>query len=168
MPYRFITTAGVVILALTSVCAYAGTVAMPPREPTETAYYADAYADHYGVPRALVHAIIRAESNWHPNAVSDKGAMGLMQLMPSTARLYGVRNPFSVTENIRGGVQYLAYLINKFGDFRLAVAAYYRGSHPIEQCGLNYSNRAVSDYVRVIRRYYDEELQRHQNDSLHP
>jgi len=154
MPYRFITTAGVVILALTSVCAYAGTVAMPPREPTETAYYADAYADHYGVPRALVHAIIRAESNWHPNAVSDKGAMGLMQLMPSTARLYGVRNPFSVTENIRGGVQYLA--------------AYYRGSHPIEQCGLNYSNRAVSDYVRVIRRYYDEELQRHQlNPLLH-
>jgi soluble lytic murein transglycosylase-like protein len=115
-----------------------------------------------------VHAIIRAESNWHPNAVSDKGAMGLMQLMPSTARLYGVRNPFSVTENIRGGVQYLAYLINKFGDFRLAVAAYYRGSHPIEQCGLNYSNRAVSDYVRVIRRYYDEELQRHQlNPLLH-
>jgi soluble lytic murein transglycosylase-like protein len=168
MPNRFITIAGAVLLALASGGAYAGTPAMMPREPAEAAYYANVYADHYGVPRALVHAIIRAESNWHPNAVSDKGAMGLMQLMPATARAYGVRDPFSVTDNLNGGVRYLASLIKKFGDLRLVVAAYYRGSHPIEQRGLNYSNRAVSNYVRMVRRFYDEDLQRHQDNPLHP
>ena len=69
----------------------------------ELKYYADAYADHYGVPRALVHAIIAQESNWNPNALSNKGAGGLMQLMPATAEVYLVRNRFSVTENLSGG-----------------------------------------------------------------
>jgi len=69
----------------------------------ELEYYADAYADHYGVPRALVHAIIAQESNWNPHALSNKGAAGLMQLMPATAEMYLVRNRFSVTENLRGG-----------------------------------------------------------------
>ena len=66
-------------------------------------YYADAYADHYGVPRPLVHAIISQESNWNPHALSNKGAAGLMQLMPATAEVYLVRNRFSVTENLSGG-----------------------------------------------------------------
>jgi soluble lytic murein transglycosylase-like protein len=69
----------------------------------ELRYYADAYADHYGVPRALVHAIIAQESNWNPHALSNKGAAGLMQLMPATAEVYLVRNRFSVTENLSGG-----------------------------------------------------------------
>jgi soluble lytic murein transglycosylase-like protein len=94
--------------------------------------------------------------------------MGLMQLMPGTARFYGVRNPFSVTENISGGVQYLADLIKRFGDLRLVAAAYYAGSHPLERRGLAYSNRSVTDYVRTIRRYYDDELLRHQDETLRP
>jgi hypothetical protein len=56
-------------------------------------YYADAYADHYHVPRALFRAIVSQESNWNPLALSDKGAMGLMQLMPATAREYDISNP---------------------------------------------------------------------------
>ena len=68
----------------------------------ELKYYADAYADHYGVPRALVHAIIAQESNWNPHALSNKGAAGLMQLMPATAGTYRVRDRFSVTENLSG------------------------------------------------------------------
>jgi soluble lytic murein transglycosylase-like protein len=92
----------------------------------ELRYYADAYADHYGVPRALVHAIIAQESNWNPHALSNKGAAGLMQLMPATAEVYLVRNRFSVTENLSGGIQYLADLMTEFrGEIRLAVAAYY-------------------------------------------
>ena len=59
----------------------------------ELKYYADAYADHYGVPRALVHAIIAQESNWNPRALSTKGAAGLMQLMPVTAGMYFVQGP---------------------------------------------------------------------------
>jgi hypothetical protein len=66
-------------------------------------YYADAYADHYGIPRTLVHAVIAQESNWNPRALSTKGAAGLMQLMPATARMYFVRNRFSITENLSGG-----------------------------------------------------------------
>ena len=65
-----------------------------------TVYYADAYADHYRVPRALVHAIIGRESGWNPRAVSAKGAAGLMQLMPATAEGYGVVNPYAMTENL--------------------------------------------------------------------
>ena len=169
MPPRSFASAGATILiALASLRAYAGTAAFPSQEPAEAAYYADAYADHYRVPRPLVHAIIRAESQWHSKRVSDKGAMGLMQLMPGTARFYGVRNPFSVTENISGGVQYLAGLIKRFGDLRLVAAAYYAGSHPLERRGLAYSNRSVTDYVRTIRRYYDDELLRHQDETLRP
>src|ERR1700730_8727820 len=80
----------------------------------ELTYYADAYADHYGVPRALVHAIIAQESGWNPSALSNKGAAGLMQLMPSTAETYIVRDRFSVTENLSAGIQYLADLLTEF------------------------------------------------------
>lgn len=134
-------------------------------EPVEEAYYANAYADHYGVPRALVHAIIDTESSWHPDAVSPKGAVGLMQLMPATARTYGVRDRYSVTDNISGGVQYLADLIKQFGDLRLVAAAYYAGAHTVGKRGLDLSNPAVITYVKQIRRYYDEELFWHQSDG---
>src|SRR6266567_8571832 len=95
----------------------------------ETVYFADAYADHYGVPRALVRAIITQESGWNRLALSSKGAAGLMQLLPATAAEYGVKDLFSVTDNLRGGVHYLADLLNQFhGEMRLAVAAYFCGT----------------------------------------
>lgn len=125
----------------------------------EEIYYANAYADHYGVPRALVYAIIRTESNWNPTAVSEKNAQGLMQLMPDTARRYGVRNTFSTTDNLSGGVRYLSDLIRQFGDFRLVVAAYYTGEHRIAGRGLKYSNADVTAYVKTVRKYYEEELE---------
>src|SRR5437879_12467678 len=99
--------------------------AAPRREGNpELRYYADAYADHYRVPRALVHAIIAQESNWNPNALSNKGAAGLMQLMPATAEVYLVGNRFSVTENLSGGIQYIADRMKEIrGELRLAGAA---------------------------------------------
>jgi soluble lytic murein transglycosylase-like protein len=125
----------------------------------ELKYYADAYADHYGVPRALVHAIIAQESNWNPHALSNKGAAGLMQLMPATARTYRVRDRFSVTENLSGGIQYLADLMTEFrGELRLTVAAYYCGSRHIARQGLNYRNPDVVSYVEAVRHRYQLEL----------
>jgi soluble lytic murein transglycosylase-like protein len=102
-----------------------------------------------------VAAIIDEESGWNPDAVSDKGAAGIMQLMPATAVRFGVRNRFLVQENIRGGVAYLAWLTQKFnGDLRLITAAYYVGEYTIASRGLDYSSPDVQIYVkRVAQRY---------------
>ena len=133
----------------------------------ELRYYADAYADHYGVPRPLVHAIIAQESNWNPRALSNKGAAGLMQLMPATAGVYLVRDRFSVTENLSGGIQYLANLMTEFGgEMRLAVAAYYCGSRRIARRGLYYRNPDVVAYVEAVRRRYQLELHEQANRDI--
>lgn len=117
--------------------------------------WAEYYAHVYRVPVDLVDAIIDEESGWDPYAVSRKGAAGLMQLMPATAVRFGVRDRFRVQENIRGGVQYLAWLDREFnGDLRLITAAYYVGEYPILLRGLAYSSRDVQSYVRRIARRY--------------
>jgi soluble lytic murein transglycosylase-like protein len=113
------------------------------------------YAQAYNVPVELVAAVIQAESNWNPDAVSKKGAAGLMQLMPATALRFGVRDPFNIEENIRGGVTYLAWLIHLFhGDLRLAVAAYQVGEGPILRRGLAYSSAEVFAYVARVARLF--------------
>ncbi len=87
----------------------------------------------YGIDPKLVRAIIMVESGFNPRAVSRKGAKGLMQLMPETARRYGVRNIFDPEENIEAGVRHLRELIDRFGDVRLAVAAYNAGPKAVER-----------------------------------
>lgn len=90
----------------------------------------------YGVDAALVRAIIHAESDYNPNAVSNKGAQGLMQLMPGTASRFGVMNPFAAADNINGGVQYLSFLSRRFkGDVRLVAAAYNAGEGAVDRYG---------------------------------
>ncbi|MFC4727878.1 transglycosylase SLT domain-containing protein [Coralloluteibacterium thermophilus] len=90
----------------------------------------------YGVDEALVRAVIHAESAFNPNALSHKGAQGLMQLMPPTAARFGVTDAFSASENIRGGVQYLAWLLKRFnGDVRLATAGYNAGEGAVDRHG---------------------------------
>lgn len=127
---------------------------------------ADLYADRYGVPPALVRAMITVESGWRPGVVSTKGAIGLMQLMPGTARAYGVEHPFWIHENIQGGVAYLRSLLDRFGgDPRLAVASYYAGPRPILACGLNYSNPVVFDYVKAVAAQYRIELEKEERSS---
>lgn len=117
--------------------------------------WAEYYAAVYRVPIELVEAIIEEESAWNPYAVSAKGAVGIMQLMPGTAVRFGVHDRFRMDENIHGGVAYLAWLKRRFnGDFRLMTAAYYVGEYPIALRGLDYSSPDVMGYVqRVSRRY---------------
>lgn len=103
----------------------------------------------YGIDPLLVHSVIRVESNYNPVAVSPKGAEGLMQLIPSTARRFGVSNSFDVHENIEAGVKYLKYLLDMFGDDRLAVAAYNAG----ESAVLRY-NRNVPPYPETVDYVY--------------
>lgn len=91
---------------------------------------------NYGVDESLVRAIIHAESAFNPNALSYKGAQGLMQLMPGTARRFGVGNSFSAFDNISGGVQYLSFLSKRFnGDVRLIAAAYNAGEGAVDRYG---------------------------------
>lgn len=94
------------------------------------------YADKYGVNQSLIKAVIHAESGYNPNAVSRKGASGLMQLMPGTAKSLKVSNSFDPKDNVEGGVKYLRFLLDTFrGDVSLAVAAYNAGLNKVARYG---------------------------------
>ena len=125
------------------------------RVRTVSTYYAAHYARLYRVHLELVEAIIEAESGWRPEAVSSKGAIGLMQLMPATALRFQVRDRCNIEQNIRGGVSYMALLYRIFkGDLRLVTAAYVAGEKRVMQRGLAYSNPQVFSYVSQVARLY--------------
>ena len=133
----------------------------PPNEREYEERCVTYYARQYGVSAALVRAVIQVESAWQPGAVSSKGAMGLMQLMPATAQHFGVVHPFYIHENVRGGVAYLAELQQLFhGDLRLVMAAYAAGERQIRTRGLRYSSEEVYVYVQRIAEQYRAELRR--------
>ncbi|BBM88846.1 hypothetical protein COTS27_00533 [Spirochaetota bacterium] len=93
-----------------------------------------AAANRYKLPVALVRSVVQAESNFNPLAVSHKGAMGLMQLMPQTVTLLGVSDPYDVTENLMGGTRYLRSLLDQYGgDYAKALAAYNAGETAVER-----------------------------------
>ena len=93
-------------------------------------------ARRHQVDTALVKAVIRAESDFVPHAVSPKGALGLMQLMPATARLHNVWRAFDPSENVEGGVTHLRYLLDRYGgNLRLALAAYNAGEKAVDSYG---------------------------------
>ena len=101
-----------------------------------SAYQAEiaAAAREFGVEEAIVRAIIHAESAFNPSALSHAGAQGLMQLMPATARRFGVADSYDAGQNIRGGVQYLAWLLKRFnGDLTLAAAGYNAGEGAVDR-----------------------------------
>ncbi|MCI0653903.1 MAG: lytic transglycosylase domain-containing protein [Methylococcaceae bacterium] len=117
-------------------------------------------AERHHVDPKLIHAVIRAESSYNPNAVSHKGAVGLMQLMPQTADRYGVTDREDPDQNINGGVEYLSDLIAMFSsDIRLAVAAYNAG----EQNVIKYGNKIppfkeTRQYVAKVMKFYRSNL----------
>ncbi len=110
----------------------------------------------YGVDPLLVRSVMQVESNYNPNAVSPKGAMGLMQLMPSTARQLGVTNAFDVRQNIEGGVKFLRYLKSKFNDDRLVLAAYNAGEGAVKKHGWIPPYPETIDYVYNVGKKYGE------------
>lgn len=94
----------------------------------------DRVAIEQGVETQLVDSVIRAESAYNSNAISPKGAQGIMQLIPSTARRFGVSNTFDPLENIRGGVKYLRFLLDYYqGDYAKAIAAYNAGENAVDK-----------------------------------
>jgi soluble lytic murein transglycosylase-like protein len=117
----------------------------------------------YGVESALLHAVVFVESRYNPNAVSKKGAAGLMQLMPDTARRYGVGDVFDPLQNLGGGARYLRDLLRLFdNDVALALAAYNAGEQAVMKHG-----KRIPPY-RETQRYVPQVLQfyrRHRTDS---
>lgn len=135
--------------------AWLVTLAASAAAQTPARQWASYWAAEYGVPAALVHAVIEVESGWNPVAVSARGAAGLMQLMPRTAWAHSVTNRFDIAENTRGGVAHLARLWRRFeGDWRLAVAAYYTGEPRIARHGLAFSDAEVHRHVEKVGRAY--------------
>lgn len=121
---------------------------------------ARAYADRYNLDPALVLAVIRVESNFNAGAVSPAGARGLMQLMPGTARVLGVRDSFDPEQNIAGGTKYLAQQVAEFGnDARLVLAAYHAGPANVRKYRGVPPFRTTQEYVETVllyRRHYSQ------------
>jgi hypothetical protein len=111
-------------------------------------------AGRHAVPAKLVEAVIRVESGFDPRAVSRRGAQGLMQLMPATAAQLGVRDVFDARQNIDGGVRHLRRLLERYGDFRLALAAYNAGENAVEVHGGVPPFNETRAYVDQVLRFY--------------
>ena len=116
-----------------------------------------AVAEKYNLEASLIHSIIRTESDYNPHCVSSKGALGLMQLMPETAKIYGVGNPFEPRDNIEGGVRYLKDLINLYDRrTRFVLAAYNAGQTAVKKYGgippypetRNYIEKVMASYPK--------------------
>ncbi len=112
----------------------------------------------YQLPHALVHAVITAESSYDPNAISKAGAVGLMQLMPETAKQYGVSNRRDPKENIFGGSRYLRYLLQLFNNnLQLALAAYNAGEGTVKRYGYKIPPyKETQNYVKKVIKYYQQ------------
>jgi len=111
-------------------------------------------ASQFDVEANLIRSVVKVESNSNPNATSQKGAMGLMQLMPDTARELGVKNAYDARENIMGGARYLKMLLNRYnGQVDLALAAYNWGMGNLEKRPHNLPQETL-DYVAKVNSYY--------------
>lgn len=145
-------------------------VVIPDRPNTAKAFYTrsidtDQYDSlikqhsfNHGVDPTLVKAVMKAESNFNPQAVSPKGAQGLMQLMPDTARHMSVYDPFDPDENIRGGTRYLRLLDETFqGNLELVLAAYNAGPNRVKEHNMNVPPfEETRNFIRRVKYYYNK------------
>jgi len=141
----------------TIVLPHVVTTGEPPAEAQPAFTGIDAaverIAAQHALPPQLIHSVIKVESNYNPYAVSNKGAQGLMQLIPETARRFGVSNVFNPEENIQGGARYLRYLLDLFhGDYPLALAAYNAGEGAVAKHGGIPPYSQTQNYVVQVRK----------------
>jgi soluble lytic murein transglycosylase-like protein len=116
------------------------------------------YANLHRISHALLHAVITAESAYDPNAISRAGAVGMMQLMPTTAKRFGVQNRRNPSDNINGGTRYLVELLQMFNnDLTLALAAYNSGENTVKEYGYKVPPyKETRNYIRKVIEYYTE------------
>jgi soluble lytic murein transglycosylase-like protein len=123
---------------------------LSPGKRAEISYALLYFARINNLDPRLVAAVVEVESSFSPRAVSPRGAGGLMQLMPGTARMLGVDDPFDIRQNIAGGTRYMAMLYDLFGDWDLALS--YRGIPPFRETR-TFLSRVNQSYARLRRRY---------------
>ncbi len=134
-----------------------GKIAMPAGDSSkELNAIVDKAAKAHDIDPLLVHSVIKVESNYNANAVSNKGAQGLMQLTPSTARMLGVNNSFDPAQNIEAGVKYLKYLKDLYKDDRLALAAYNAGPGAVDKYKQIPPYAETQNYVYQVGKRYGE------------
>jgi soluble lytic murein transglycosylase-like protein len=131
-----------------------GVPAVPDEAVSRVSGLVEETARNYGVDPLLVKSVIQTESAFRPTALSNKGAQGLMQLMPATARRFGVNDSFDPKENIEGGVKYLKYLQDLFQDDRLAIAAYNAGEGAVTKYNGVPPYKETTAYVEKVAKSY--------------
>ena len=121
---------------------------------SELKSFIDECAEKYNIDNELIRAMIQVESGWNTEAVSNKGAQGLMQLMPRTAAMLGVDDPFDAEQNIEGGVRYISDLTDKYrGDIEKALAAYNAGPARVDSGNIpDVSKRYVKNIMAIYRK----------------
>lgn len=117
--------------------------------------YIDEASRRYNIDSRLLEAIVKVESNFNPHAVSKKGAVGLMQIMPENFTILGIRDPYNPQENILGGARYLKEMINRYGELPLALAAYNAGPGAVDRYRTIPPFNETQNYVTEVLRYYN-------------
>ena len=140
----------------TAAQAPSTSIPAPAKMPGAYTEIINTACNRHGVDPALVHALVKVESDFNPYALSSKGAMGLMQLMPETAMNMNVRNTYNPHENVDGGVKYLRYLIDRYeGNLALALAAYNAGETSVKKWGTIPPFPETQNYVQRILGLYN-------------
>lgn len=156
-PYKSKIFASLGILLLIVLFPLEADAQAEPRQNKNFDKIIKAVAEKYNLEASLIHSIIRTESDYNPHCISSKGALGLMQLMPETAKIYGVGNPFEPRDNIEGGVRYLKDLINLYDRrTRFVLAAYNAGQTAVKKYGgippypetRNYIEKVMASYPK--------------------
>ena len=128
-----------------------------PEPPKGIDEAVDRIAGQQSLPPELLHSVIKVESNYNPHAISSKGALGLMQLIPATARRFGVGDVFNPVENIEGGAKYLRYLLDLYnGNYGLALAAYNAGEGAVQKYGGVPPYPETMNYLVLVKKHLDK------------